>query len=147
MKVRLVDVTEANWRECADLELAEEDKAFLSSNVYAIAEWKFETESVLKAIYADNLLVGMLAYYLHDGVYGHFYWLYHLMVESRYQGKGYGESAVKLAVEEMRQRGAGEIRTMHMPGNIRAQHLCRKLGFEAIGTLDGGDIFLSLSPI
>ncbi len=69
------------------------------------------------------------------------------MIETKYQGKGYGEAAVKLSVKEMRQLGANEIRTMHMPGNIRAQNLYKKLGFEEIGTLDGGNIFLRLSSI
>ena len=146
MTIRLLDVNDSNWRECADLKLAEEEK-FIYSNVYMIAEWKFETESVFKAIYSKTELVGMLAYYLHDGKHGYFYWLYHLMIQKKYQGKGYGETAVKLALEEMRQLGASEIRTMYMPGNIRAQNLYKKLGFEEIGTLDGGDIFLRLPSV
>jgi len=147
MTIRLVNVHESNWRECADLQLTEDEKEFLSSNTYAIAEWKFETESIFRAIYADNILVGMLAYYLNYGEHGHFYWLYHLMIETNYQSKGYGENAVKLAIKEMRQLGATEIRTMYMPGNIRAQSLYKKLGFEEFGTLDGGDIFLRLSSM
>jgi len=147
MTIRLQDVDESNWRDCSDLQLAEEEREFISSNVYVIAEWKFETESALKAIYSDTELVGMLAYYLHDGEHGYFYWLYHLMIQKRYQGKGYGEAAVRLAVKEMNQLGATEIRTMYMPGNIRSQNLFKKLGFDEIGTLDGGDIFLRLSSI
>lgn len=144
MKIHLQDVNDSNWRECTGLQLTKEDEKFIASNVYAIAEWKFETESVYRAIYSNTELVGILAYYLHDGDHGYFYWLYHLMIETKYQGKGYGEAAVKLAVKEMRQLGANEIRTMYMPGNIRAQNLYKKLGFEEIGTLDGGDIFLQL---
>ena len=147
MAIRLQDVNDSNWRDCSDLQLVEEEKKFISSNVYAIAEWKFETESALKVIYSDTVLVGMLAYYLHDGEHGYFYWLYHLMIQKKYQGKGYGEAAVKLAVKEMHELGATEIRTMYMPGNIRSQNLFKKLGFEEIGTLDGGDIFLRLPSI
>ena len=147
MTIRLQDVDVSNWRDCSDLQLAEEEREYISSNVYVIAEWKFETESALKAIYSDTELVGMLAYYLHDGEHGYFYWLYHLMIQKRYQGKGYGEAAVRLAVKEMHQLGATEIRTMYMPGNIRSQNLFKKLGFDEIGTLDGGDIFLRLSSI
>ena len=148
MTISLLDVNDSNWRECADLQLTEDEGKYISSNVYMIAEWKFETESVFRAIYSDTKLVGMLAYYLHDGKYGYFYWLYHLMIEKEYQGKGYGEAAVKLAVKEMRQlasqQDAFEIRTMYMLGNIRAQNLYKKLGFEEIGILDGGDISLRL---
>jgi len=147
MTIRLQDVDDSNWRDCSDLQLAEDERRFISSNVYVIAEWKFETESALKAIYSDTELVGMLAYYLHDGEHGHFYWLFHLMIQKKYQGKGYGEAAVRLAVKEMHQLGATEIRTMYMPGNIRSKNLFRKVGFDEIGTLDGGDIFLRLSSI
>ena len=142
MEIRLVIVDDSNWRDCSELKSAEKEKGFISSNVYAIAEWKFETESIFKAIYSGDVLVGMLAYYLHDGDYGYFYWLYHLMIDRKFQGKGYGETAVRLAMKEMRQLGATEIRTMYMPGNVRAQKLYKKLGFEEVGTLDGGDIFL-----
>ena len=147
MTIRLQDVDNSNWRDCADLHLAEEEARYISSNIYALAEWKFETESVFRAIYADTKLVGMLAYYLHDGDYGYFYWLYHLMIQRMYQGNGYGEASVRLALKEMRELGAKEIRTMYMPGNTRAKNLYTKLGFEEIGTLDSGDIFLQLSSI
>ncbi len=147
MTIRLQDVDDSNWRDCADLHLAEEETKFISSNVYVLAEWKFETESVFRAIYADTELVGMLAYYLHDGDYGYFYWLYHLMIQRVYQGNGYGEAAIRLALKEMHELGATEIRTMYMPGNKRAKNLYEKLGFEEIGTLGGGDIFLRLSSI
>ena len=145
MTLILKEVNDSNWRECSNLHLSEEEQKYISTNVYALAEWKFETESIFRAIYSSNELVGMLAYYLHDGKHGYFYWLYHLMIEAKFQGKGYGEAAVKMAVEEMRQLGTTEIRTMYMPGNIRAKNLYKKLGFEKIGTLDGGDKFLRLA--
>ncbi len=144
MALILKEVNDSNWRECSDLHLSKEEQKYISTNVYALAEWKFETESIFRAIYSNNELVGMLAYYLHDGEHGYFYWLYHLMIEAKFQGKGYGEAAVRMAVEETHQLGITEIRTMYTPGNIRAQNLYKKLGFEKIGTLDGGDIFLRL---
>ncbi len=106
MKTELVEVDEENWRECVKLEVADEEKHFVDRNVFAIAEWKFEPENRIKAIYSESLLVGMLAYYFHDGSYGRFYWLYHLMIETKHQGKGYGQDAVKLAIKEMRDLGA-----------------------------------------
>jgi len=144
MTIRLQELNDSNWRECAALQLADEEKAFIASNVYTIAEWKFEADSIIKAIYFNNTLIGMLAYYLHDGQHGYFYWLYHLMIQKEHQGKGYGEAAVKLAIKEMQELGATDIRTMTMPGNIRPQNLYQKLGFKQIGTLDGGDLFFRL---
>ncbi|MBX2884985.1 MAG: GNAT family N-acetyltransferase [Granulosicoccus sp.] len=147
MTTKLLDVDETNWYECVKLEVAEDEAHFVDRNVFAIAEWKFEPENRLKAIYADSTLVGMLAYYFHDGHYGRFYWLYHLMIEPAQQGKGYGQDAVNLAIQEMRQLGATDIVTSHHPENHRAEHLYRKLGFVENGSLDDGDPFMILSGI
>ncbi len=145
MTVHLLVVDDSNWRECSELRTVEEENELISPNVYALAEWKFEPESIFRAIYSDSLLVGMLAYYFHDGQYGNFYWLYHLMIETQFQGKGYGRAAVKLAVKEMCDLGAKEIRTMHVPENLRANNFYKKMGFVETGdTMDGGDIFLRL---
>lgn len=142
MNTQLLEVDETNWRECIELKVAEAEKSFVDSNVFAIAEWKFEPENTIRAIYGHSELVGMLAYYFHDGRYGNFYWLYHLMIDARHQGKGHGQAAVNLALQEMRELGAREVVTNCAPKNARALFLYKKLGFEDNGTLEGGDIFL-----
>ena len=63
MTIHLLDVDESNWRECVEIKVAEEQKAFVDPNVFPIAEWKFEPENTIKAIYSNSELVGMLAYY------------------------------------------------------------------------------------
>lgn len=144
MKTRIVEVDEQNWRECVKLEVADKQKQFVDRNVFAIAEWKFEPENKIKAIYTESTLIGMLAYYYHDGRYGQFYWLYHLMIEHQHQGKGHGRDAVILALKEMRDIGAQDIVTSYHPQNIRARHVYSKLGFKDNGVLEGGDKFLIL---
>lgn len=145
MKTQLVDVSEENWRDCVKLEVAETEKHYVDRNVFAIAEWKFEPDNKIKAIYSGSELVGMLAYYYHDGFHGTFYWLYHLMIEPKHQRKGIGQCAVKLAIKEMRDFGAKEIVTSHHPENIRAKHIYEKIGFRDNGVLEGGDPFLILA--
>lgn len=61
MTIHLQDVDESNWRDCARLKVAEEEIGFVDPNVFPIAEWKFEPENALKAIYFNTDLVGMLA--------------------------------------------------------------------------------------
>lgn len=145
MKARLAEVTEENWRDCVKLEVAKSEKHYVDRNVFALAEWKFEPENKVRAIYSESELVGMLAHYYHDGAYGKFHWLYHLMIEPKHQGKGIGQKAVKLAIKEMRDLGAKEIVTSYHPANIRAKHIYEKLGFKDNGVLEGGDPFLILA--
>lgn len=144
MTTKLVEVNESNWRECVKLEVADNQEKFVDRNVFALAEWKFEPENKIKAIYANSSLVGMLAYYYHDGMYGEFYWLYHLMIETKHQGKGVGQEAVKLAIEQMRNLGAKDIVTSCHQENIRAKYIYDKIGFKDNGFLEGGDAFLIL---
>jgi len=146
VNVKLLEVSEENWRECVGLEVAEDEKHFVDRNVFAIAEWKFEPENKIRAIYADSVLVGMLAYYYHDGSYGEFYWLYHLMIDTKHQGLGIGQNAVGLAVIEMRKLGAQEIVTSHHRDNMRVKHIYEKLGFKDNG-MAGEDPFLVLPAV
>ena len=146
MRTKLVEVDESNWRECVNLEVADSEKHFVDRNVFAIAEWKFEPENKIRAICSPTELVGMLAYYYHDGCYGKFYWLYHLMIEPKHQGKGYGQDAIQLAIKEVRCLGAREIVTSHHRDNKKAKYIYEKLGFKDYSVLENsGDRLLMLS--
>ncbi len=145
MEIELVAVGKDNWRKCISLNMLDEQKSFVASNVATIAESKFEPHYIVKAICLKSEVIGMLAYCREDedGI-DKLYWLFRLMIDSKFQGKGYGRQAVKLALSEMRSLGAEEIRTMHNPNNITAKKLYLGLGFKAIGTRDDGDILYSL---
>ncbi len=107
-----------------------------------IAESKFESHYHMKAIYKDEMVVGMLAYcHENDPEDLELYWIFRLMVDISHQGKGFGFEAMKLAINEMKKLGATRIRTMHKPSNSIASSLYEKLGFERTGVvLDDGDI-------
>jgi RimJ/RimL family protein N-acetyltransferase len=68
------------------------------------------------------------------------------MIETQHQEKCYGEAAVKLALKDMREVGAKDVRTSTDIGNTRAEKLYKKLGFEETGILeDSGSMLLRLS--
>jgi hypothetical protein len=43
MTIKLQDIDDSNWRDCADLHPAEEETNFISSIEDALVEWKFKT--------------------------------------------------------------------------------------------------------
>ena len=112
-----------------------------------IAQSKFEPHFHLRAIYNEDLLVGLLAYCHEDEpVDLELYWIFRLMIDISHQGKGFGLEAVRAAIGEIGKLGATRIRTMHQPGNAIASSLYKKLGFERTGeVLDDGDIVLELT--
>lgn len=136
-----------NWAACGRLELGDGQEQFVASNMATIAQSKFEPHFHLRAIYDDDLLVGMLAYCHEDELEDfQLYWIFRLMVDVAHQGNGFGFAAVRLAIGEIETLGAKRIRTMHKPSNTIASSLYEKLGFEHTGEiLDDGDLVRELT--
>lgn len=143
MNVELRPVTRDNFEECCDLEVAEGQTEFVSSNVFSLAESKFFPEFIPLAIYAGDKMIGFLMYG-RDELDGELVWtLLRLMVDRRYQGKGYGRAALELFIEHMRVTpGCKSIHATVMPGNDIAQNLYASLGFEELGDVEDGELVL-----
>jgi diamine N-acetyltransferase len=143
MTVQLRPVTRDNFEECCDLEVSEKQRDFVSSNVFSLAESKFYPEFIPLAIYAGDTMVGFLMYG-RDDLDGELVWtLLRLMVDRRYQRKGYGRAALELFIERMRLKP--ECKALHatvMPGNEIAQNLYASLGFVETGDVEDGDLVL-----
>lgn len=85
-----------NWEECARLEVSEEQRKYLPSNVHSIAESKFNNSIKLLGIYNDTVMVGFASYILdEEGDMN----LYKFMIDKQYQGKGYGKKALLLIMD------------------------------------------------
>lgn len=83
----LKPITKDNWHAAIRLEVAPEQRKFVASNLYSIAQSQFEPGTVLLGIYnEDETMVGFLMY----GPYHDEMWIWRLMVDQQYQGRGYG---------------------------------------------------------
>ena len=75
------------------------------------------------------------------------YCLWRLMIDKRFQNRGYGRQAVMLALNYIRTMPCGEARycwLSYEPENTCAQALYRSLGFAENGELDGREIIAVL---
>ena len=125
-KVRLRDVTADNWEEVVDLKVSKDQKGFVASNAYSIAESKFDPYVKPRAIYAGKRAVGFLMYEtLHYEGKPHDYSIYRLMIDKRQQGKGYGRRALEQAIDEIKQDA--------MPGGSPFA-MCREIGCRSSST-------------
>ena len=62
------------------------------------------------------------------------YFLWRLMIDQRFQGRGYGRSAVQLLIERIRQTDNPKILiTSHLHANSGAGRFYEQLGFEYTG--------------
>ena len=74
------------------------------------------------------------------------FWLFRFMIGKDHQAKGYGTTALQMAIDEIFTKGAKCIRTMYKSSNYVAGKLYKKMGFIETGEYDEcGDIILELN--
>ncbi len=100
--IELREVTKKNWLECINLKLGDGQAGFVSSNLFSLAQSKFEPCCVPCAIYNEaNEMVGFVMDNdspLDDGTYR----LSRMMIDEAHQGKGYGRAAVIEVLDRMK---------------------------------------------
>jgi len=128
--VRLEKITSENYTECLNLKVAEDQKEFVSSNTLSLAKaYVFKDIVSPYAIYNDDIMVGFIMLRYNEGYNSYFIW--QVMIDEKYQSKGYGKQALNLAIEWMKKdERCHEIITTYKKGNQCAADLYTKLGFE-----------------
>lgn len=146
MNIYLKEINEDNWEECIKLKIKKEQEKHLPhSNVYSIAEWKFNPQSTALGIYLDTKMIGFSMYGIDedDGDM----WLIRFMIDENYQGKGYGKCALDELIKKMKKENDFQnIWLSFHPESIAAQNLYSSFGFkqEITGWEADDEIFYKL---
>lgn len=130
MKVTLKPITKENWEEAIDLTVMEEQKHFIASNLYSIAEVQFLENFKAEGIYCDGKMIGFAMYGIDPD--DNNFWIYRLMLDQAYQGKGFGAAAVNLIVDEIKSNNSACIPFImigYHPENDGARFAYKKAGF------------------
>lgn len=153
--VELRKITDYNFDECVKLEPKEEQKSYVASNIRSLAEayvalTNNECIPMPYAIYDADIMVGfiMLSYNEADEKNDeNIYWVCRLMIDKRYQGKGYGKEAVAKALELIRTfpyGKASEVSLSYEPENVAAKTLYASFGFVETGNIEDGEMVAKL---
>ena len=141
-------VTKDNWRELVKLQVREDQKGFVASNVASIAEsqsgydepdfghWDFHPFG----IYDNNIPVGFLMYGFNFSHPKQQAFIIRLMVDEKFQGKGYGRFGMEKLLEIF--RADERIRVVgisYEPENEGARKLYANLGFVEPGEMLEGE--------
>ncbi|QDQ00909.1 GNAT family N-acetyltransferase [Lysinibacillus fusiformis] len=134
--VKIVELNAENWYACCVLELSKEQTDFIEPNAISIAQSKFEPTLKPYAIYLEEDIVGFLMFNsIKEELDG--YWVYRIMLDKHFQGKGIGKAATELMISEVAKLpNAKKIVVGYHPENKGAHHLYASLGF-----IDNGDRF------
>lgn len=139
MTITLREITRENWRECANLQVAEEQRHFVAPNMKSLLQYFYHDPTDTFApfgIYAGDTMVGFAMYGQSDfgGWLGWEIW--RLMIDERHQRQGYARAALSQIIALMRARlGCAEIYIMFAVDN----HVAGKL-YESVGFVDTGEI-------
>ena len=140
MSLELRPVTVANWNSLIKLKVREDQKDFVASNLYSIAEaqFGFEEEGHWSlspfGVYVEDEPVGFAMTGL-NYAHSHFQGLIlRLMVDEKYQGQGYGRAAMEAMLGTFRADECVHVVCItYEPENNPARKLYASLGFEETG--------------
>ena len=143
MKVTLKDINRENFRQCIKLEVNEDQKNFVATNVFSIAQSKVEPAYNVQAVHDGDEMVGFVMYGWDEEEGCHC--LARLMVDKNQQGKGYGRAATEAVIERLRaEPGCKQIVLSVNPANANAQVLYESLGVVKTGEVTYGEEVMRL---
>lgn len=144
MGITLEELTEENWRECARLSVADDQKHFVAPNAWSIAESKFNSNLYPYAVYnSEGAMVGFVMYEIEpEGDW----WVHRLMSDHRYQGHGYGKAVMLELIQRfMEDRERQTMLISYEPENEVARKLYANVGFEETGEILEGEVVARLT--
>ena len=147
LDVHLEKITYENCEEVFDMDVKKEQYNFVADNVYSIAQAYVTLVNgghvFPFAIYNDDTLVGFiqLAYGSNadqDGVSVEKdnYEIWRFMIDKKYQGKGYGKEAMRLALDFIKTFPCGKAKycwVSYNEENAVAKNLYASFGFKETG--------------
>jgi diamine N-acetyltransferase len=140
------NITIKNWQEIINLKVREDQKTFVASNLYSIAQSKFGDEYEGHwdlypfAIYDEDKPVGFLMYALNFEHPTHQAFIQRLMVDENFQGKGYGKFGMNWMLDLFRaDERIKMVGISYEPHNETARKLYAVLGFEETGKIVDGE--------
>jgi diamine N-acetyltransferase len=122
-------IDKQNWETAIELSVKEEQKAFVASNLYSIAEVQFLKDFFVKGVYLDDKMIGFTMYGIDPD--DHNYWIYRFMIDQEYQGRGYSKAGIELIIEDIRNINLNKRLIMigYHPDNLAAKYAYKKVGF------------------
>lgn len=143
-KFKLLPVDVENFEECVDLKVHDDQKAFVAPNWYSLIQANYLEEMYPLAIYYDDKMIGFLMVCLDPDTKR---WeLCRLMIDHKYQSKGYGRTIMGLLLDRMRLFiGNSDFYLSVEAENTVATKFYESLGFKTTGEIAYDEAVMTLS--
>lgn len=139
----LKEIDRHNFFDVIKLKVSDEQTKFVATNMFSLAQAKAFPECECLAIYHHDELVGFTMYCMdHEDQE---YWIYRLMIDAKYQSKGYGKAAMEFVIKKIKEDTQHRVIYISFePENVWAQQLYEQLGFIADGRVIDGEVVYKL---
>jgi diamine N-acetyltransferase len=150
--LNLREITDANRDAVVALHVGPGQDLFVASVAKSLedAATTPEGDPWYRAIYAGDEPVGfvMLSWDVTPapGIIGPWF-LWRLLIDERYQRRGFGRAALEQIVDLVRAHGATELLTSYQPGEGEPWPFYEKFGFVPTGQVEDGEFVLRLDLI
>ncbi len=154
MALEFREVTEENYQEFIELEVKPDQKDcfFFKStkpNMMTLAQAYIYPERKVLAVFDDDVLLGSVFFNPDTAPpdKSRKAWLTRLMIDQRYQGKGFGKRTMELLIATIKQHHNGrqvKLGLSYEPHNKLAEKMYTDLGFNHEGDISGGQIVVWL---
>ena len=139
-------ITEDNFIDAFNLELAQGQEKFVSHPIRSLAQaYVYRDQCQPFGIYSDGRMIGyVMVIYDYDVPE---YDIWHMMIDKNMQGKGYGKTALELVLDYIKTKPFGDSNRVALTcnkDNPGARKLYESKGFVATGVEDEDEIELVL---
>jgi diamine N-acetyltransferase len=151
LDVFLREITEANRSQVEALKVSAEQTEYVAGVAESLVEAAQTPDAMpwYRAAYADDVVVGFVM--ISDGItvdnpdYLGPYYLWRLLVDERFQRRGYGTAILDLVVKHVRSRDdARVLLTSHVVGPNSPVTFYQQYGFRLTGEAHNGEPVLEL---
>lgn len=139
--IQLKEINKENYGSVIRLEVTEKQKEVIASNLESLAQaYACRDSCKAFAIYDDSEVVGFIL--LQIDRKDNYYDIWRIMIGKQHQGKGYGEQALRLAIDFQIKQGAKVIHLSHQTNNYGPSKIYQKLGFIYTGEIEDGEVLM-----
>ncbi|HEM3467433.1 TPA: GNAT family N-acetyltransferase [Streptococcus suis] len=129
--IALKPVDESSYQAVLDLTVAKADKGFVAPNVRSLADaWLYRDNGDVfpYAIWADEQVVGFALIDIDEDIQQYMLWRF--MIGQEFQGKGYGQAALEVVIDQARAHPVcNHLIVSYVKGNQKMARLLEKNGF------------------
>ena len=140
-------ITEENFFTVIRMKRPEGER-FVASNAVSLAQaWLYRDNGDVHpfAIYSDDAPVGFMMLDEDENDGDNCLIIWRIMFPVEHQCKGYGTQAIRQIIELAKASGKYDAVLLdYAPGNVIAEHVYTKIGFQPTGEISEGEIVMKL---